>query len=156
MTTETETRKQVSRAAGPRPLGRVLVRVAVLTLLVGLAAAALGALVAGSAAAYGALVGALLAVSVFSLGTFVVNAVARVMPAAALMVALLTYTLQIAVMALVLVALTNSALLGPTLDRTWLGGTVIAGTVVWLGAQLWITTHMRIPVYDLEQQGGEG
>ena len=94
----------------------------------GAAAVVAGALVQGSPAAYGAAVGALIVVGVFGFGSFVVNTVATLMPTAALLVALLTYTLQVVAMGLVFVALSGSGLLGDELDREWLAGTVIAGT----------------------------
>lgn len=117
-------------------------------LAVGLAATALGATTGGADAAYGALAGTLLAVTVFAFGSFLVNAVAGLMPAAALLVALLTYTLQVLVMGLAFVALSRSGLLDDTLDRQWLGGAVIAGTVLWLVAQLVLTTRLRIPAFE--------
>lgn len=144
MTTETR--------SAPRDRGTAaLVRTTVATALLGLVAALLGAATSGSAAAYGALVGALLVVAVFGFGTFTVNAVAAIMPAASLLVALLTYTLQVVAMALAFVALSGSGLLGETLDRAWLGGTVIAGTLGWMAVQVVLSTSRRIPIYDLPE-----
>lgn len=138
----------------PRPAPRirgtaVLVRTAGATLLLGLLAILLGALVSGSAAAYGALVGTVLVVGIFGFGTFTVNAVAALMPTASLLVAVMTYTLQVVVMALAFIALAGSGALDETIDRAWLGGTVIAGTMVWLVVQIVLATHSRIPVYDI-------
>jgi hypothetical protein len=108
-----------------------------------------GALLAGSAAAYGALVGAGLALAVFLGGALTVDAVAARVPAASLLVALLTYTLEVVVMAVVFVGLSGSGLLGETLARGWLGAGVIATTLVWLLAQVALSSRVRIPVYDL-------
>ena len=58
------------------------------------------------------------------------------MPAASLLVALLTYTLQLLVLALVLAGLNRSGLLDDALDRRWLAAAVIAGTVAWMVAQI--------------------
>lgn len=149
MTTES---KQVTRPPGVSVLlGTVVwgLGVAVLVTLV-------GAVSAGSAAAYGALVGAAIALAVFSVGSFSVDAVARIMPSMSLLVALMTYTLQVVVMALVFLALSRSGLLDDTLDRGWLAGGVIAVTMVWLAAQFWLTTHARIPVYDLPSPAASG
>lgn len=144
MTTETRT--------APRDRGTVaLVRTAVATLVLGLLVALAGALTSGSAAAYGALVGTLIVVGVFGFGTFSVNAVATLLPNAALMFALLTYTLQVLAMALVFAALSGSGLLDETISREWLGGTVIAGTLVWLTVQVVLSTSRRIPIYDLPE-----
>lgn len=138
--------------ARPAPLIRgtaVLVRTAGATILLGLLATLLGALVSGSAAAYGALAGSVLVVGVFGFGTFTVNAVAAVMPTASLLVAVMTYTLQVVVMALAFAILSGSGALDETIDRAWLGGTVIAGTMVWLVVQIVQATSRRIPIYDV-------
>ena len=138
----------------------MLVRTAVATTVLGLLGALVGALVDDSAAAYGALVGTLLVVGVFGFGTFTVNAVARLMPNAALMFALLTYTLQVLAMGLAFAALSGSGQLDETISRGWLGGTVIVGTLGWLTVQVVLSTSRRIPIYDLpdhraEEQGPE-
>ena len=149
MTTES---KQVTRPQGVP----ALVGAAVAGLVSGLLVTAVGALSSGSAAAYGALVGAAIALLVFVVGSFAVDVVARVMPAMSLMVALLTYTLQVVVMALAFVALNGSGLLDETLARDWLAAGVIAVTMVWLLVQLVLTTRARIPVYDLAGSGVPG
>ncbi|WP_426245185.1 hypothetical protein [Nocardioides sp. LHG3406-4] len=142
MTTES---KQVTRPQGMS----VLLGAAAAGLVVAIAITVVGGLAAGSTAAYGALTGAALALAVFMVGSFSVDAVARAMPSASLLVAMLTYTLQVVVMALVFVALNRSGLLDETLDRRWLAAGVIAVTVTWLIGQIWLTTRARIPVYDL-------
>jgi hypothetical protein len=146
MTTETN---QVTRASG----FRVLVAATGGSLAAGLALSVLGALVGGSPAALGALVGTALVVLVFAGGSFVVNEVARLMPAAALLVALLTYTLQVLAMGLAFVALSGSGLLDETVRREWLAGAVIAGTAGWLALQIALATRQRIPAYDLPPAG---
>ncbi|MDI6909663.1 hypothetical protein [Nocardioides sp.] len=146
MTTETN---QVTRSSGTR----VLLGATGGSLLAGLVLTVLGALVAGSPAALGALVGTALVVLVFAGGSFAVSEVARLMPAAALLVALLTYTLQVVAMALVFVALSGSGLLDETLARGWLAGAVIAGTAGWLVLQVTLATRQRIPAYDLRPAG---
>lgn len=140
------------RASRPRPRGAGVLAVAALAAGgAGAVLAVVGGLAAGSAAAAGALVGTLLAVAVFALGSLAVNLVAGVLPEASLLVALLTYTLQIALMWLVLVALSRSELLGEALAQAWLAAGVIAVTLVWLGAQLVLHTRARIPAYDLPE-----
>ena len=131
----------------------VLLGAALGTLVLGLLATLLGAVVSGTSAAAGAGVGALLAVGVFAFGSFVVNAVAGVLPSAALMVAVLTYALQVLLMGLVFVAISGSGLLESTLDRRWLGGTIIAGTLVWITAQVFLATRRRIVAFDLGSTG---
>ena len=137
-----------------RPGPSVLARAALVSLALGAAAVVAGALAQGSSAAYGAAVGTLVVVGVFGFGSFVVDTVATLMPTAALLVALLTYTLQVVAMGLVFVALSRSGLLDAALDREWLAGTVIAGTLVWVVSQIVVTMRARIPIYDLPE-GGE-
>lgn len=142
MTTETQHRIPDRGAA-------VLLGAAVWTLVPATVLVVIAAFVGGSPAAYGALGGTLLVVAVLGLGAGSVSVVARAMPAASLVFALLTYTLQVAVMGAVLVALTRSGLLEDTLDRRWLGAAVIVGTLAWLIAQIVLSTKVRIPAYDL-------
>ena len=91
----------------------------------------LAALTEGTAGVLGALVGLVLTLGVFGFGMSLTAAVARLTPALSLLVALLTYALQLLVLLMALVALERSDLLDGTLDREWLGGSVIVATVVW-------------------------
>ncbi len=136
--------------------GSVLLGAAAGALLLGAVAVVVGAFAGGSPAAYGALAGTLLVVGVFGFGSFVVNAVAGAMPAASLLVALLTYTLQVATMALALVALNRSGLLDDSLDRGWLAGAVIVGTLGWMVTQIVLATSLRLPAYDLTSEAPSG
>lgn len=98
------------------------------------AAVGLGGLVDGAAGATGALAGVALTLVVFGFGMVLTAAVARVSPALSLLVALLTYVLQLLVLLLVLTGLERSSLLDDTVDRAWLGGSVIVGTLAWTTA----------------------
>lgn len=146
MTTET---KQDTRDSGIA----VLVGAAAACGVAGLAVSVTGGLVSGSAAAYGGLVGSALVVSIFGFGSLVVYLVAGLMPTASLMVAMLTYTLQVVLMGLVFAAVSGSGLLDETLSRSWLAGAVIAGTAIWLVCQVILTVRRRIPIYDLTPSG---
>lgn len=131
---------------------RVLLVAALVAVLGGLLVTGVGTLLAGAAAARGALVGTLLAVAVLGFGALVVNAVAGVLPSAALLVALLTYTLQVLVMGLVFWAITSAAPSGSTdaaLDQRWLGLAAIGATLGWMTGQISATVRQRIPAYDL-------
>ena len=149
MTTE---HQQAPRGSG----AIVLLGAAVVTLLLGGLAAVVGGLVDGRPAALGALVGTFVTVAVFALGSTVVNVVAWVLPAASLLVALLTYSLQLLLMVVVLTSVDRGGLLDDTLRRGWLGGAVIGGTFVWILAQIVLVTRRRIPVYDLPPSTPEG
>lgn len=134
----------------PTPVVAPGVRLAALaSLAVGALAVVLALVVADAAAVRGAALGAAMVLVFFGFGSLTVNLVAGVMPAAALMVALLTYTLEVIALALVFVALQNSGALENDLDRTWLGLTVIAATLTWTTAQIVGAVRTRIPAYDL-------
>jgi ATP synthase protein I len=123
------------------------------TVVLGVLAAVVAGLVSGAPGAWGALVGVLVVAAVCVGGSLLVNAVAGLMPAASLLVALLTYTLQVLVLLMVFVALERSGLLGSHLHREWLGGTAIGATLVWLVAQVVLTVRRRIPAFDLPAAG---
>lgn len=152
MTTERPARSAVTRA-GHFSGARLLVRTAVVTAALAVAGAVVAVPFEGRAAAAGALVGAALVVAVLAGGGLALDAVAGLMPTASLLVALLTFTLQVVVLLLTLVALERSGLLGATLDRQWLGGAVIVTTMTWLAVQVRQHTTARVPVYDLPDDG---
>lgn len=120
------------------------------TLAAGLVTVTIAALAAGSAAALGAVVGFLLVLGFFGLGAALVNAVASVSPTASLLVALLTYTLEVVALGAVFVALRRSGALAETVDPGWVGSVVIAATLVWLVAQTIAEARSRQPIYDEE------
>ncbi|QIK67113.1 hypothetical protein G7072_12845 [Nocardioides sp. HDW12B] len=129
--------------SGVRVEGLGLASVAVTA--VGVVLALLALLVGGSGAATGAAAGALLVVSFFTFGAFSVNLVATVAPRASMLFALMTYTLQVLLLAVVLVAVNRSDVAPGTFDARWLGGTVIVGTLVWMGALLVGTLRAGTP-----------
>lgn len=132
----------------------MLLSAAVAALVAGALVVALGAIVSGTPAAYGAIAGTFIVVGVFSFGAFTLHLVARMVPAMALLVAMMTYTFQVALMALLMLALTRSGLLEDTLDRIWLGIAIVVGAVVWLIAQIVATMRARIPAFDLPPEAG--
>lgn len=151
MTTETAT-KPAERATNASAGTRLLLRTAALTAVLGLLVAGAVVLVEGSAAALGVLVGTALVVVVLVGGSVLVNVVAGLLPTASLLVALLTFTLQLLLVLLVFVGLERSGLLDGTLDRRWLGGTVIGATMLWLAVQVRLHTTAREPAYDLPDE----
>lgn len=134
-TTETRTTSVVTRAA--------LAAVAT-----GAALVVLAAIVSGAPAAAGAAVGGVIAVGIFAFGAFAVDAVSRLMPAASLLFAMVTYTFQVVLMALVFVGINRSGLLDDELDRNWLGAAIIVGAFVWLAVQVRLATTARIPAFE--------
>lgn len=116
--------------------------------------AGVAAIVADTAAWAGALVGGALALSFFAVGSAVVGAATRLAPQTALLVALLTYALQVAVVALVFAALVSSGALEETLSRGWLAGAVALATVAWTAGQLVGSARARVPAYDVPDAPG--
>lgn len=132
----------------------VLMRAALAAIAAGVVLVLVAALSSGASAAWGAVVGTALAVGVFAFGAFTVDAVARLMPSASLMFALLTYTFQVAAMALAFVAVSQAGLLDDELDRNWLGAAIIVGAFVWMAAQIRLATTARIPAFQTPSEGG--
>jgi ATP synthase protein I len=102
----------------------------------------------GRPAVVGAAAGGVLTLVVFAFGIAVVGAVARLMPSASMLVALMTYALQLLVLALCVVAIDRADVGAETLSRGWFAAGVISVTLLWLVGQLVAATRQRIPVYD--------
>lgn len=134
-------------------VGTVVRATLVSTFLAGLLLSGLALLVGGQPAAYGALLGTGMVTVFFGLGTVVLEVVAAISPNASLLLALLTYTLQVVLLALVFAALDSSGALDGPVDGRWLGLTVIGGTFVWLGTHLYRAVRVRQPLYDLSSDG---
>ena len=126
------------------------------TLAVGLVSVGAGLLLSGPSAAAGAAIGFAMVLVFFGTGAVVVNAVAAVSPVTSLLVAMLTYTLQVVLVALVLTALDRSGVLDGAVDRTWAGVAVIAATVGWLVSHILSATRSRQPLYDLPERPTDG
>ncbi len=146
MTTAPRTSNPGHRSGGIGPVVRPALLV---TLGIGAAAATLAAVVAGSAGLTGALIGTAMVAVFFGFGAVVLDVVARLAPAASLLIALLTYTLKVVLVGLVFVGLHRSGAMESAVDARWLGGTVIAATFGWLAAQVVASMRARVPLYDL-------
>lgn len=109
----------------------------------------LAALLSGGPAALGASIGFAMVLGFFGLGALTMDVVSSVSPPASLLVALLTYTLQVVAVGVVFLALDASDALGSTVHAGWLAGSVIAATSGWLAAQTVTATRSRQPLYDL-------
>lgn len=139
--------KQVRAATG----AGTLVRAAAWALPAGLVVALVGLSTDGARAAYAGLAGAVATVLVLALGALAVDVVARVMPVASLMLALLTYVCQLLLLTVALAAVSRAA------DETatqWSAGALIAVTLVWTVAHLLLVTRRRIPAFDLPLPSG--
>ena len=121
----------------------------------GLVLVLVGAVVTGSSGAAGAAIGATMVCLVFAFGAVVLGVVALVAPAASLLVALLTYTLQVVLVGLVYMGLNGGGALDGTVDPKWLSGAVIACTLAWTTTQIVVVTKARRPIYDLPSREEE-
>lgn len=133
----------------PAVVGPVVRAAFLVTLAAGLVAVVIAAWLHGGAAALGAGIGTALVCVFFASGVLVLNAVGSVLPTASLLVALLTYTLKVVLLAVVFVALSRSGALDGAVDSGWLAGTVIACTLTWLVGQIFFHVRVRQPLYDL-------
>jgi ATP synthase protein I len=140
MTTESKTgpRKGLSPVLGALGLGALAVLV--LTVVAGLTD--------GRPAVVGASAGGVLTLTVFASGVAAVGFVARLLPGASLLVALLTYALQLLVLALVVAAIERADVTGATLSRGWFAAAVIVVALTWVVGLLVTATRQRIPLYD--------
>jgi ATP synthase protein I len=138
-------------ATRPRPVlvGPEITLAGGVTLVTGLLAVLAAALVSGAAGASGAAIGAGMVLLFFGFGALTVNLVAAISPAASLLVALLTYVLQVVAVGVTFAALQASGALGGPVDAGWVAGTLIGATVCWLTAQVVAATRSRQPLYDL-------
>lgn len=112
-------------------------------------------LVTGAPGVVGVATGTAMVCAVFSLGAVVLGVVAWVAPAASLLVALLTYTLQVVLVGVVYVVLSREGALDGPVDPEWLSAAVIACTLAWTITQVVVSTRTRQPVYDGPAQGRE-
>jgi ATP synthase protein I len=116
-------------------------------LTAGAVAVLVAALTTGAAGAWGVLVGLGLLVGFYLFGLGTVQATSAVAPTISLLVALLTYTLQVVLLGLAFVVLQRSGLLDDAVDRRWLSGTVVTGTLLWTTSLVRSATRQRIPLY---------
>lgn len=137
----TESLQHPRSSAGFPLLGAVLV-----TGLVGAVVVLVAALVAGAPGAAGAAIGVAMVLGVLGLGSAVVQAVASLVPAAALLVELLTYTLQVLLLLVAFVALERSGVLGEEVSRGWLASALVTGTLGWQIAHVVGAVRARIPL----------
>ena len=146
MTTESKTgpRKGLSPVLGALAAGTLAV--VVLTVV--------AALVEGRPGAVGVVAGGVLTLVVRARGLAAGGFVARLLPGASLLVALMTYALQLLVLAVVVGAIDGARPGADTLSRGWFATAVIAVTLAWVVGQLVAATRQRIPVYDLPSSTG--
>ena len=106
-------------------------RALLVTALVAVGASVLALLTGGQPQLLGALAGTAMVAGFFVFGMVNTALAAAFAPRVALVVALLTYTLQVVVLGMVLVAVSRSGLTPDRLDVRWLAATVIVGALGW-------------------------
>ena len=136
-----------------RPGASVLLGAAGAAFVAGVVMTLVAWLVSDATAVRSVVLSTLLVVVVIGFGVFVLNTVASIMPGATVLVALVTYALQLVVMAAIVLQLVRSGMMADTLDRRWFGGGVAVATLAWMVAQIVAHTRARIPVYDLPEAG---
>jgi ATP synthase protein I len=124
MTTETPRQHPSLRVPGVGPA-------LVVTALVGALACGLAVVLEGRPQVVGAACGAAVVAVFFAFGMLNTAVAATFAPRSSLLVALVTYTVQVVALGLLLSALTRSETTASQLDVRWLGATVIAGAVGW-------------------------
>ncbi|MDO9454581.1 hypothetical protein [Nocardioides sp.] len=145
MTTDTASTSRKARPYGVAALG-----VAVLAgTAAGVVVAVLAAVLDGSAGLLGGLAGAGVTLLVLATGFATVDLVSGLMPAASLVVALLTYTLQLVLLVALLAALRGADDIEDTLAPGWFAGGVIAVALAWTVCLVVHAMRARMPLYDL-------
>lgn len=139
----------------PRPSARVagLVPGLVLTGAAAAPAAAVAAVVAGRPQVLGVVVGALVVAGFFTLGSLSTSLAAAYAPALSLVVALVTYALQVVLLAVVFLELTATPAARAAVDVDWAAGAVIAGTLLWTLSLVVAAVRTRQPLYELPDTG---
>ncbi|MET3960739.1 hypothetical protein ABIE44_000673 [Marmoricola sp. OAE513] len=112
--------------------------------------ALVGALAQGRTESTSALLGGGIVLVFFGFGAVVVGTVADLMPQAALVMALLTYTFQVALVGLIFAGLTKADAFAEHLAAGWLAAGVIAGTFAWMAGQLTATLRAPIPAWEVD------
>lgn len=136
-----------------RPGVQLLLGAAGAALVAGSVMALIAWLVADLTAFRSVAVSTLLVVVVIGFGVFVLNTVASIMPSATVLVALVTYAVQLVVLAAVVLGFARNEMMDGAFDRRWFGGGVAVATLAWMVAQIVAAVRARIPVYDLPEAG---
>ena len=106
---------------------------------------------AGAKGLLGAAFGLLLAVAFFSATLLAVGAAGRVQPELMLPAAVVTFAFKMTVIALLLFLLRDTT----AFDRAWFALALVAGTVVYLAAEIRFAMRARVPyVVTDEKQAG--
>lgn len=133
-------------------IDRLVLRVAIpVTVAVGIVAGLIGALVAADAgkAVLGAAIGIGIVVAFFTVGQVVVGAVLKSAPQMAMSVALMVYLLKIGVLFIFIILFQGTT----AFDTKVFALTIVACTLAWTAAEVWIFARTKVLYVDPSQEG---
>jgi ATP synthase protein I len=148
MTTDTSADTRKARPYGVAALGVAVLAGSVSGVLV----AVIAAVFDGSPGLVGGLAGAGVTLLVLATGFATVDLVAGLMPTMSLIVALMTYTLQVVLLAALMVVLRGADDIGSTLTPGWFAAGVITVAMSWTVCLVVHAMRARIPLYDLPER----
>ena len=133
----------------PAPsIDRLILRSAgVSTVVVGIIAAVIGGLLSGADGAVGAAVATVLVLAFFSVGQAVLGSVLRNNPELALTVALTIYLVKIGVLLVIIMVFADTT----AFDTKVFAATVVACTLAWTVAEVWIFGRTKVLVVEPRQ-----
>jgi len=132
-------------------IDRLVLRVSIpVTVAVGIVAAVIGALVASDPgkALLGAAIGTVIVVAFFTVGQVVVGAVLRTAPQMAMSVALMVYLVKIGVLFIFIILFQGTT----AFDTKVFALTIVACTLAWTVAEVWIFARTKVLYVDPEQE----
>ena len=144
-----------SRRLALSPGAGVLVASSVGNLAVVVLLAVVALVASGADAGATVLTGGVVTAFVLAFGSWAVHLVAHAMPSASLVVALLTYALQAALLTAFLALVSSDPQWGQSISKGWLGASVITCVAAWVVLQVTFFSRARIPLYDLPSRDGE-
>ena len=120
------------------------------TVAVGIVAAVIGALVASDPgkALLGAAIGTVIVVAFFTVGQVVVGAVLRTAPQMAMSVALMVHLVKIGVLFIFIILFQGTT----AFDTKVFALTIVACTLAWTVAEVWIFARTKVLYVDPEQE----
>lgn len=143
-----------AQTSGQRPGLALLVRTSLIpTVASGAASGLVFLTVEGAAGLAGAVAGALLVVGFFGIGRLVLEVMRIAEPSVYLIIALLTYGLQLLGLIAIFAVLESDPSWHDRLSETALGVTTIGCTLVWTTGLVVASRRERTPLYDLESGG---
>jgi len=145
-------REKVAGQATRHP-ALVMLRGALLAaMVVGVNTAAIATVAAGLEGLWGALLGLLMVIVFSGAGLFALHLSRRATPTMQLAVAMASYTGRIAIFGGLLTVALSSESLAENVNLTALGISAMVVVMGWMAGEIWAWTHLRIPIYDLDNE----